>query len=107
MSLIRGRSHRVAWIADLSVDLPVSTLKNRSEVPAAETWDLTPIFRDDLAWEAEFSDLASRYEEINAFKGTLAKSAEDLATALAFESSLDRSSERLNQYAGLRLSEDS
>ena len=107
MSLIRGRSHRVAWIADLSVDLPVSTLKNRSEVPAAETWDLTPIFRDDLAWEAEFSDLASRYEEINAFKGTLAKSAEDLAMALAFESSLDRSSERLNQYAGLRLSEDS
>jgi oligoendopeptidase F len=107
MSLIIGRGHRVAWIVDLTGDSQVSTLKNRAEVPAADTWDLTPIFPDDVAWEAEFSDLASRYEEINAFKGTLTKSAKDLATALEFESSLDRSSERLNQYAGLRLSEDS
>jgi len=107
MSLIIGRGHRVAWIVDLTGDSQVSTLKNRAEVPAADTWDLTPIFPDDVAWEAEFSDLASRYEEINGFKGTLTKSAKDLATALEFESSLDRSSERLNQYAGLRLSEDS
>ena len=107
MSLITGRSHRVAWIADLTGDSQVSTLKSRAEVPAADTWDLKLIFPDDTAWEAEFSDLASRFEEINAFKGTLAKSAGDLAKALEFESSLDRSSERLNQYAGLRLSEDS
>lgn len=107
MSLIYGRSHRIAWITDLTGDSTLSKLKSRAEVPAAETWDLTPIFRDDLAWEAEFSDLASRYEEINTFKGTLANSAGDLAKVLEFESSLDRSSERLNQYAGLRLSEDS
>ena len=107
MSLINGRSHRVAWIADLTGDSQVSTLKSRAEVPAADTWDLKLIFPDDTAWEAEFSDLASRFEEINAFKGTLAKSAGDLAKALEFESSLDRSTESLNQYAGLRLSEDS
>ena len=107
MSLINGRSHRVAWIADLTGDSQVSTLKSRAEVPAADTWDLNLIFPDDTAWEAEFSDLASRFEEINAFKGTLAKSAGDLAKALEFESSLDRSTESLNQYAGLRLSEDS
>jgi len=107
MSLIYGRSHGIAWITDLTGDSTVSKLKSRAEVPAAETWDLTPIFQDDLAWEAEFSDLASRYEEINTFKGTLANSAGDLAKVLEFESSLDRSSERLNQYAGLRLSEDS
>jgi oligoendopeptidase F len=107
MSLIYGRGQRVAWIADLTGDSQVSTVKNRAEVPAADTWDLKLIFPDDAAWEAEFSDLASRFEEINAFKGTLAKSAGDLAKALKFESSLDRSSERLNQYAGLRLSEDS
>jgi len=107
MSLITGRGHQVAWIADLTGDSQVSMLKNRAEVPAADTWDLKLIFADDTAWEAEFSDLASRFEEINAFKGTLAKSAAVLAKALEFESSLDRSSERLNQYAGLRLSEDS
>ena len=107
MSLVHGRSHQVLWIADLSGDAPLSTLKSRSEVPAGDTWDLTPIFADDAAWESEFSDLASRYEGIHAFKGTLGKSASNLAAALNFESSLDRSTERLAQYAGLRLSEDS
>ncbi len=107
MSLVTGRSHRVAWIADLTGDSQVSTLKSRAEVLAADTWDLMLIFPDDTAWEAEFSELASRFEEINAFKGTLAKGAGDLAKALEFESSLDRSIERLNQYSSLRLSEDS
>lgn len=107
MSLQPGRDPHVARIADLSAEAPVSTLKNRSEVFPADTWDLTPIFADDAAWEKEFSDLASRYEGVTAFKGTLSRSAADLANVLSFESSLDRSTERLGQYAGLRLSEDS
>ena len=44
---------------------------------------------------------------MEAFKGTLGKSSGNLAKALSFETSLDRSTERLAQYAGLRLSEDS
>ena len=44
---------------------------------------------------------------MEAFKGTLGKSSGDLAKALKCETSLDRSTERLAQYAGLRLSEDS
>ncbi len=94
-------------IADLSGEGGTSTLKTRSEVPVADTWDLTPIFPDDAAWEAEFKDLASRYDGIGKFKGTLGRSAADLAAVLEFEKSLDRSTERLAQYAGLRLSEDS
>lgn len=94
-------------IADLSGEGGTSTLKTRSEVPVADTWDLTPIFPDDATWEAEFKDLASRYDGIGKFKGTLGRSAADLAAVLEFEKSLDRSSERLAQYAGLRLSEDS
>lgn len=94
-------------IADLSGDGGATTLKTRSQVAAADTWDLTPIFPDDAAWEKEFSDLASRYEWIGKFRGTLGHSATDLAAVLEFEKSLDRSTERLSQYAGLRLSEDS
>jgi len=94
-------------IADLSGEGGASALKTRSQVPAADTWDLTPIFPDDAAWEAEFSDLAARHDGIARFKGTLGRSAADLAAVLEFEKSLDRSTERLAQYAGLRLSEDS
>lgn len=96
----------LAFIADLSVESGPTNLKARSEVPAADTWDLSPVFPDDEAWEKEFADLSARYGGISAFKGTLGKSAAALAAALAFETSLDRSTERLGQYASLRLSED-
>ena len=107
MSLVYDRDHRLAWIADLSAEHPASPVKNRGEVPVDDTWDLTPLFPDDAAWESEFMDLASRYEGIHALKGTLGNSAGELAAVLNLESSLDRSTERLAQYAGLRLSEDS
>jgi oligoendopeptidase F len=96
-------------IADLSGEAngSPSTLKIRREVPLGDTWDLTPIFNDDAAWEAEFSALAGRYGEIVSFRGTLGNSPRDLAKVLEFEKSLDISSERLAQYAGLLLSEDS
>ena len=102
-----GRDHRVTRIADLSAESPASTIKSRTEVSSGDTWDLSPIFNDDAAWETEFSALASRFNGMEAFKGTLGKSSGDLAKALSFETSLDRSTERLAQYAGLRLSEDS
>ena len=94
-------------IADLSGEAPGSTLKSRSEVPLGDTWDLTPIFGDDASWEAELLTLAARYEGISSFKGTLGKGPHELAKALEFEKSLDASTERLAQYAGLRVSEDS
>lgn len=97
--------HRL--IADLTGDGAPPGLKTRSQVPLADTWDLTPIFPDDASWEAELSDLAARYGGIARFRGTLGRSASDLAAALEFEKSIDRSTERLGQYAGLRLSEDS
>ena len=94
-------------IADLSGEAAGSTLKSRSEVPLGDTWDLTPIFGDDASWEAELLNLAARYEGMSSFKGTLGKGPHELAKALEFEKSLDASTERLAQYAGLRVSEDS
>jgi hypothetical protein len=41
-------------IADLSGEVPVKVLKIRSEVKEEDTWDLSPLFQDDAAWEAEF-----------------------------------------------------
>lgn len=94
-------------IADLSGDATSTTLKTRSQVAVADTWDLAPLFPDDAAWEAEFTTLSIRYGEVAAYRGTLGRSAAGLLALLEFEKSLDRSSERLAQYAGLRLSEDS
>ena len=106
-SLREGMFHPVARISDLSGDAPASHLKSRSEVPTGDTWDLTLIFPDDQSWEKEFLALASLYEKISEFRGTLSSGPEALLKALDFESSLDRTIERLAQYAGLRLAEDS
>ena len=97
----------ISLIADISAEANASTLKYRADVPVADTWDLSPIFPDDAAWETEFVVLSSRYEEVSGFRGSLGKSAADLARVMEFEKTLDYSIERLSQYAGLRLSEDS
>ena len=97
----------ISQIADISGETLLSGLKDRSEVPTGDTWDLSPLFANDEAWEMEFSDLGSRFVGITSFRGTLACSAKDLLGLLEFEKSIERSSERLGQYAGLRLSEDS
>ncbi len=94
-------------IADISGDSPFSTLKTRAEVAESDTWDLTLIFPDEAAWEAGFASLESRYREIASFRDTIGKSASDLRSVLEFEKSLDVLTERLAQYSGLRLSEDS
>jgi len=103
------RRHSTPLIADLSGEANAShsTLNSRQEVPVGDTWDLSPIFADDDSWEAEFSALSLRHDGVSSFRGTLGKSAADLLQVLEFEKSLDISTERLAQYAGLRLSEDS
>ena len=78
----------ISQIADISGETLLSGLKDRSEVPTGDTWDLSPLFANDEAWEMEFSDLGSRYVGITSFRGTLACSAKDLLGLLEFEKSI-------------------
>ncbi len=79
----------------------------RSEVAEADTWDLTPLFSDDDAWESEFQSLQHDYPVITDFRGQLAESVAKLLEALEFENSVDQRIESLNQYVALRTTEDS
>jgi len=79
----------------------------RSEVRAEDTWDLTPLFPDDAAWEAEFQALLGDYKAIAEFRGRIADSAATLRDALEFEKGIDQRVETLNQFVALRTTEDS
>ena len=79
----------------------------RSEVSVSDTWDLAPLYPDDPAWEADFSALQSEFPEVARFRGRLGGSAEALAECLEFEKQVDLRIERLNQFAALRVTEDS
>jgi oligoendopeptidase F len=79
----------------------------RSEVAEADTWDLTPLFVDDEAWEAAFQALATDYKGIAGFRGRAGESAATLRDALEFEKDIDQRIEGLNQFVALRTTEDS
>lgn len=84
----------------------VQKLPERSEVAAADTWDLSSLYPNEDAWEADFQRWESQIEEYSQFQGQLSQSAERLADCLRFDSAVDRLSERLAYYAFLKTTED-
>lgn len=82
-------------------------IPSRREVALQDTWDLSPLFPNEEAWEQAFQELANDYKLITSFRGKLGSSAQELFKALQYEEKLQRLSERLHQYASLRLTEDS
>ena len=83
------------------------TLPVRSEVAVSDTWDLSPLYGSDGAWEADFVVLQGSVPLAEGFRGRLGESAEVLAECLEAEKTVDLRVERLNQFAALRVTEDS
>lgn len=79
----------------------------RSEVKIEDTWDLSPLYASDEEWEKDFAVLQAEFPKAADFRGKLAEGAEKLREALEFEKSVDLRIERLNQYAALKVTEDS
>ena len=85
----------------------MSNTPSRSEVSVADTWDLSPLYPSDEAWEADFNVLQKEFSDAGRFRGRIGESAEVLAECLEFEKSVELRIERLNQFAALRVTEDS
>ena len=79
----------------------------RSEVRLEDTWDLTPLYAGDEGWEEDFKTLQDSYPKIADFRGRVGESAGTLQEVLEFEKSVEMRIEQLNQYASLRVTEDS
>ena len=88
-------------------EVAVRTVPRRSEVPLVHTWDLTPLFHDEDAWEEDFKALQADYLQVSSLRDKVGASAQELRAALEFEKSIDVRVERLSQYASLRVAEDS
>jgi oligoendopeptidase F len=85
----------------------MSTIPLRTEVSASDTWDLSPLYPSDEAWEEDFEVLQKEFSAAGGFRGRLGESADLLAECLEFEKSVELRIERLNQFAALRVTEDS
>ncbi len=78
----------------------------RSQLKPEDTWDLTPLFKSDAAWEKGYKKLERLIPEFDGFRGTLGTSAQRLRACCEFEVKFNRLAERLGVYAGLKSSED-
>lgn len=83
-----------------------TTLPQRDQVAAADTWDLASLYPSDADWETDFGKLDARIDTFETYRGRLGESAETLLEALQFDSDFDRTAERLGTYAFLKTTED-
>jgi oligoendopeptidase F len=82
-------------------------IPTRSEIPEADTWDLTPLFLTEEDYRNAFTRLKEIYPKIGQYKTRLGESANTLFECLEFEKFLDQIAERLGHYASLKNAEDS
>ncbi len=78
----------------------------RTEVAAADQWDLTPFFADDAAWERQFAETDAKLSGYDAFRGHLLDSPGNLARGLDLHLGISRDLDNLYTYAHLKSDED-
>jgi oligoendopeptidase F len=85
---------------------PTDRNPSRSEVLPEHTWDLSPLFPNDLAWEATFQRWEASISGYAQFKGKMGESWQNLLGAIVFDMQFGREGEQLGTYAFLKSSED-
>ena len=108
MSSLIARSPRCLLVALLALCAlpPAARATERSEVPVNFTWDLTALYPSDDAWTAARKALEGRVPGLARFKGHLGGSPDTLYAALAMQTDLRRSLERLATYASQLADQD-
>ena len=81
-------------------------LPTRESLPTELTWDLTPIFADDQAFDTAFADLKEELKQADKYKGTLATNATAFLAALEFCLAIYRKLETLYVYSHLKNDQD-
>jgi oligoendopeptidase F len=76
-------------------------LMKRAEIDDKYKWDLTDLYADDAAWEADYKSLETMLPKIASFKGKLGNSAEMLLKYLKFEEELNTKFEKVHMYSSL------
>lgn len=75
--------------------------KNRIEIPDQYKWNLNDIYQSDADWRKAKENITTRLNEVEAFKGTLTKSATNLLKCLDYNSEISKEATRLYNYASM------
>jgi oligoendopeptidase F len=80
-------------------EAPLSTERDRSKIPVAYTWDLSPVYPSIDAWRIAKAVFVARFPGIDAFRGTFGVSAARLLECLDLTSDIGKDFSRLYSYA--------
>jgi oligoendopeptidase F len=84
----------------------LSQTRERSDVPIEYQWKLEDLYATEQAWNQSKEEIASRFNEIEKYKGKLADSASELLACLELNSEISKEFGRLYSYASMKSDED-
>jgi oligoendopeptidase F len=86
--------------------MTAQTVPARSEVNVEDTWDITSLYADDAAWEADFARVGELLPSIEALQGTLHQGPAALLRVYQVQEEVGKLAEQVLVYAALRSDED-
>ena len=86
--------------------MATTQLPSRESLPEEMTWDLTPIFADDQAFDTAFAEVKEELKQADKYKGTLANGSTAFLQALEFCLTVYRKIETLYVYSHLKNDQD-
>ncbi|BCA86419.1 oligoendopeptidase F [Enterococcus saigonensis] len=86
--------------------MATTQLPSRESLPEEMTWDLTPIFANDQAFDTAFAELKEELKQADKYKGTLANGSTAFLQALEFCLTVYRKIETLYVYSHLKNDQD-
>ncbi|MDT2829934.1 oligoendopeptidase F [Vagococcus carniphilus] len=81
-------------------------LPNRSDLSVEATWDLTPIFKDDAAFDEAYETLSKKLEQASQYQGTLHANATAFFEAIDYLLAVYREVEKIYVYSHLKNDQD-
>ncbi|WLV25552.1 oligoendopeptidase F [Aciduricibacillus chroicocephali] len=84
----------------------VKELPKREELKVEDTWKLEDIFATDEDWEKSFKELQKDIPKVEAYRGKLGESAQELVSLFKLQDELSNRLGRLYTYAHMRYDQD-
>jgi oligoendopeptidase F len=78
----------------------------RAEVPIDSTWNLSDLFTDEAAWEAEYQGVEEAHQALSPYQGQLGRQAATLLACLNAMESMQARMMRVGTFAHLRNAQD-
>ena len=94
------------FILSFLLVLPALTACAQESEPERYEWDLTDLYASVDDWEAAFTDLQNRLQDVDDYRGTLGDSAQSMSDALGFISDSYKELTRMYIYTNLRRDAD-